>query len=196
MKNYYKSVIFLGLYSWDFLNLHASEINQYAEVWSLNEFYNVYPDLKVSRVFQIHEDCDTGITDNWRIAYNKRKVPCVTVKHIDGLDNQIHFDAKKAFKEKGNNFFTSTFSYMFYMAQKEGYQKIRLMGVRLKMQSEYEYQRFGMLKNIDDTRSYGIKVENPRQLEWENDFKAMGYDKVDWNDLEDVNFRPYGTSRK
>lgn len=189
--NMKQSVVFLGLYSLDHINTPPFEYNRYDDIWSLNEYYNVYPGVKATRVFQIHTDFSAGINDDWIRAYNQRKTPVVTVCPIPGLKSpQTMFPVKEAFDEVGQRFFTSTFSYMFYMAVKEGYKKIRLVGIRLKMKSEYEYQRMGLLLNIKWAEENGVKVENPRQKEFENDFKWRGY-KITWDGF-DKNFVAYG----
>ncbi len=172
-------VAFLGL-----AKTHSpNNIRNSDELWTLNDFYRVYPQYKSpQRVYQIHGNFDPtalpGRYENWRAEYAKSQSEIVTINDM-GFCNQRIFDKERAVSDFGKEFFVSTMSYMFADAIWQGVTEIFLEGINL-IAGEFLKQVPGTIRNIEAARDHGIIVHAPKEDEWRTKLQ-----KINWSNVRD-----------
>lgn len=134
-------------------------------VWTLNDYYRVFPDLKPDRIFEIHKPMDMPLLQaNGRYLGDHRKIynesgALIVTRHRQGFASERIFPLDIAVEKFGEDFFIATTSFMFALAIMEGYGHIMLEGIHLTCGDQHEYMIPGMLRNIDVARENCIKVE-------------------------------------
>ena len=181
-----KTVNFVGLHHPSVANVSGQEIRNCDEVWTLNDWYTFY-DLKPHKVFNPCKASFNGHpTDSrrfidWKEKYNESGAEIVTIDMIDGIDNCRQFDWDRGVKEFGEDFFTSTMSYMFAQAIWDDYEQINIYGVRLEGKGEYLHQLPGVMDAINKCTARGIKVNCEYMNEW---IWRMTNIKIDWANIK------------
>lgn len=179
-----KTAAFIGFYAPDLQYLTLDDLRWGgADLWTVNDFYRIL-NFKPDRVYNPCDDTFTGHAEdpsrfsNWKEEYNKAGSEIVTIDHVSGLNNQRKFDFKRGAKDFGLGFFTSSFSYMFAEAIWQGYEHIKLYGIRLAAGGEHHHQVPGILHAIDECRRRGITVDAPYEEEWRS------FQTADWANIK------------
>lgn len=160
-----------------------SRLRQVDEIWTLNDWYRVCPHVKEpARIYQIHGDFKgdhlPGRYVDWRRRYNECGAEVVVMYPL-GLKNERSFNAKRALKEYGVEWFTSTMSYMFADAMWDGdISEIYLEAVDLKMGDEFIYQVPGVLDAMGKCRDMGIKVHARMEDTWRKNLHLVDWKRV------------------
>ena len=155
------------------------------EVWTMNDWYRVYPWLKhPQRVYQIHGLMDNvflpGRYENWRERYNDSGAKIITVTD-QKVKNQKRWDRYRRIEKKyGRNTFTSTMCYMMADAITERVDEIHIFGVKL-ISYEFVKQVPELLLWIERAEVEGIKVVCNMRETWEAKVK-----RVDWAKHQDI----------
>jgi hypothetical protein len=157
-------------------------------VWTLNDYYRVFPGLKPDRIFEIHKpfnlellQSDGRYPGDYRKIYNESGAQIVT-RHFQGFENEKIFPLETAIETFGPNFFVSTTSFMFALAIMEGYQDITVEGIHLTRGDQHDYMTHGMLRNIDAARARNIEVRIPgrHEFRWREQAKTT---KEEWREV-------------
>jgi len=177
-----REVTFLGLYNKDVKNLSG-------EIWTLNDWFRVFPKLNPARVYQIHWEfsgehpTDPGRFKDWRRHYEDSGAEIVVTSDL-GFSRQRFFDTDRALKEWPAADFQSTMSCMLLDAIWEGVDVVNFEGIAL-LGDEYTYQVPALLRNIDATRAAGVRVNAPREQIWRDSIST-----VDWSNIHEI-AKPY-----
>lgn len=178
-------VLFLCLADGD-INVSVYQRAGY-EIWTLNDYYRVFPNLKPDRIFEIHKPLDMEqLRANGRFpgdyvkVYNDSEAQIVT-SYFHGFQKEKLFPGK-ALEEFGPIFFAATTSYMFALAIMEGYGEITIEGIYLSRSDQHKHLIPGMLRNIDAARGRDIVVRIPGDHEsrWRDEVKTF---KEDWKEI-------------
>jgi len=180
-----KTVNFLGMYWPEVGTMEEQRIMDCDELWTLNDWYTFY-DVKPHAVFNPCDETFTGHQDSrrfvdWVKRYNESGAKIVTLGKVYGINNQHLFSWARGVKEFGEDFFTSTLSYMFAQAIWEGYEVINIYGVRMEAESEYAYQLPGIMRAINECTQRGIQVNCRFIPEW---IDKMTSKTVDWANMK------------
>jgi AraC-like DNA-binding protein len=166
-----RAVAFVGFDPFDKVFASEAELrDRVDEVWTLNDFYLVYPDWRFDRVFQIHASEPVSMTANrwlgeWRHEYNSRKLLTVTSRWLDGVDRQDVRNFDNAASEKGGGYYSSSFAYMLDVAMDCGFDSVEMFGMRMRGDGWRKLERAMQLCNIKEC---GMVVRNPHMAEWEH----------------------------
>ena len=132
-----KKVVMIGLYG----AALAPELPELEEeykgwdIWTLNDYYRGFSNLKPDRIYQIHHSLEESAkrlwTDDWKDRYNQSGAEVVTSEIIQGVNvcQQTIYPFQQAFSEFPPEFFCSSFNYMMAHAAIEGYEEIAIMRV-------------------------------------------------------------------
>ncbi len=191
MRNFPRSssVVICGLWQRD--KVFATELELRAggaELWTMNDFYLVYPKWRFERSFQIHyEEYPGGLLRNrwlgdWKREYNLRGVEAVVTRPFNGLHRRHLMEMDSIGAAFPPIAFSASLGYMFYEAERLGFRTVRLFGTHLCSHNrEYDHEIPCVLWWIDRLRAKGVKVLAPREAIWRQ--KLGG---VDWANLLDV----------
>ena len=160
------------------------------ELWTTNDWYKWHPQIKPSRLYQIHANKSREkpykdkhgfirMVDYWETI---AKYPDIEIiMGSSGLCPHKYriFKWKKAIDQFGPAFFRSTFSFMFVEAIWEKVDKILFRGIDLCFGDEYQNQVPGMLRNIDKAREMGIEVIAQKELIWRDGLKKFKPEKLE-----------------
>jgi len=158
------------------------------EIWTLNDYYRVFPGLLPDRIFEIHRGINIEelqsqcrFPGDYRKVYNESGAQIVT-RHFQGFENERIFPLETAVETFGPSFFVASTSYMFALAIMEGYHDITLEGIHLTCGDQHDYMTHGMLRNIDAARARNIEVRIPGNHEsrWREQAKTI---KDEWREV-------------
>lgn len=177
-----EAVTILGLYAADLRGVKRRNLS--GEVWTLNDWYVVYPSLTPDRLYNLHAaphthpDTERRFPGNWRAAYSAARMNgtrIVTVWPIDGVDGQVPLPDVDLVRQFGARAMSCSIATMIYHAIMDGFMKIELRGIRLN-EDEYLYQVRGIRAAIAVAREFCREVTCQYEPEWEA--KAA---TVDWS---------------
>jgi len=164
-----KIVNLLGLYQPEMVVRNIASRDAFeGDVWSLNDFYWVYPWLKkVERNFELHPFRHTRnemktnksrYKGDWKRAFRERVDDLMVFDTRWGKEAKRKvslFDYKKL-KEKYPIDYASSIDCMIAQAIDDGYEMINIFGVQ--MINEHNIYGGGLLKAIDECRRHGIDI--------------------------------------
>lgn len=198
-----KKVIILGLYNQENLALADRDYLlkkagfEQAEIWTLNDWYQFYPNFQnPDRVFQIHKGFK-GHSDparfagDWKQKYNDSGAEIITSEYIPELVNQKQINEAELVKSFGKDFFTSTIDVMLAFCILEEAHNVRLFGISMTLNGEYEYQLMGLLNAMEIAELYNIKIEAEQKEFWISQRK-----KIDWKNMKSHCVLPYWLNKK
>lgn len=167
-------VVFLGLAAGNPAVALALQSEGY-EIWTLNDWYSVYPDLRPNKVFQLHKEGVAPHTDEFGTKRDATGVvercrelgiPCV---HNLKPHHYAYYYGKQP-----EAWYQCTMNYMFvdaWAAIGEGLlgDHIVLEGMPLTGTGERVKQRRGMVSAVDMSICRGIRVTAPHYDTWKSD---------------------------
>jgi hypothetical protein len=147
------------------------------EIWVLNEFYKVAPQIKnfrVDRWFEIHDLESPSKNKPEHIDFLRQcPVPLylqekfVSAEYPNAipfpLDDIIKWMEGKGFK--GSRYFTNSIAYFVMLAAYEQFEKISIFGVDMSTDSEYFHQKASAEYMIALCEGMGIEVFIPESSE-------------------------------
>ena len=146
-----------------------------AEVWCLNEFYRLIPQIKnfhAERWFEIHDLNSPSKNTKEHIAFLKQcSVPLYLQKKRDDMPNGIVlpiYNMIDFFKEKGFNgaaYLTNSISEIIAFAIYEGFKDISVYGVDMSTSGEYGFQKPSCEYWLGVCDGLGIKLYIPESSE-------------------------------
>lgn len=178
------NVMLVGLAqnAWDAKNDLRWAADNDAEMWTLNNFYAAPWLLPYyfEKSFQIHED-DLG--DYWPINYNMSGTTAVILdtamdKYFKMLDRFETTSMREA-EQMGSVFMSSTFAYMLKTCR--GRKSVRITGIEMRYDGEYQYQAPGVLLWVDKLRGEGVKIDFPLEEKIRSGIMC-----IDWKKLQAV----------
>jgi hypothetical protein len=173
-----KTVHICGLFRQDLREVSQADLTQDgAQVWTVNDWYRCYPWMKPHRVFNLHtmkyqeewiarEENAGRYPGDWLEKYRrfaKKGTEFVLVEDWQ-IPGAILLPAEALMQSFPVQY--CGISAMILMAVLEGYERISLLGVRLR-DSEYKYQISGISAAIRIARSRNIEAIVPHEAEWE-----------------------------
>lgn len=144
------------------------------EFWGLNQLFQVFPVDRMTRWFEVHDP--DYFPQAWPPGYvdwlNQQPFPVVVNRPNPNLKNHIVFplkrlsdkywlngsEAKRAERPEPLPYWTNSIAMMIAMAMDEGYTAIRLYGVDMLQDTEYEIQRSNVEALIAFGRGQGIDI--------------------------------------
>jgi hypothetical protein len=167
-------VIILGLYKPSLAGWTANKLAAAGEVWTLNDWYWVYPTVRPDRVYNCHKPPWTHpdprrYPGDWMAEYDhvaaNYGTEIWTIHEIPGVCNQCRIPADEIEAAFPVSALTCQVCLMMAHAWMEGRRSIRLLGVTLS-EDEYRYQAAGILKMSDILKERGVAVDNPHEQSW------------------------------
>jgi hypothetical protein len=160
-----KGVLMLGLCAKDVnpIYLHALRQDGY-EIWTVNDWYSVYPELIPDRVYQIHKDASPHTDD----LGNTRDARKVSEKCTELAIECIHSLSAESYKlyyaKQPEHWYQSTMNYMFVdiwdLIQSDMIgAHIIIEGMPLEGDGERQVQRQFMVSAVEMSILRGIKVD-------------------------------------
>lgn len=154
---------------WDLNKEFLTRRHKVEEVWTLNDYYQFFPELMPDKVFQIHKDFKghpekSRFTGNYLNEYNKSRASIVTTSHYPELDNEelLPMDEwEAAWGDKLN----CTLSFMFVYALDKGYKRITLDGTNITL-GPYSWEIPTILDWADMCRLKGIEFFCHMEKKW------------------------------
>ena len=138
------------------------------ELWGLNTSYTWMP--RIDRLFDIHMDVFTKTGGVILSAADVQehikglqalKCPIYMVDHFPHIPNSIRYPIEEVLEGgRFKPYFTSSIAYMMALAIHERL-NIKLLGVDMKLDSEYAYQREALLYWQGVAEGLGLTVEIP-----------------------------------
>lgn len=134
------------------------------EIWTLNAA-NMHPGItRISRLFQVHDPYvwreDANVYPGYVAWLRAQTFPIYLMEPAPDIPSAVVYPYRELAEEFGD-YFTSTFSFMMFLAIKERYDIIELYGIDLAAKEEYRSQRAGGEYAIGIARGRGIKVVIP-----------------------------------
>ena len=145
------------------------------DFWGLNQLFQVFPDVsRFTRWFELHDH--EFFPQAWPPGYmewlNGQKFPIVTPRRVPGLTNNEVYPLRRMVERFGVNgsldkaaersapqaYFTNSIAMMIALAIDEGYGAIRVYGVDMLQETEYEIQRANCEAIIMYGRGMGIDI--------------------------------------
>lgn len=161
------------------------ELPEDAEIWTLNNWPIKRPDLKPTRVYEIHGNkflnTTTRYPKNFKEFHNNIEV--ITLENY-GFNNERVFNIDTAIKKYGPELFTSTLCYMLHDAVEEKFNLIVFDGVELFLgehNEEYTEQMPAVKQWIEIARNENIEVVSFWEKNWvvPEDYVPMIYGAKD-----------------
>ena len=187
-----QDVIILGLHKPSLVGWSARSLSTAGEVWTLNDWYWLYPSVRPDRIYQchpppwVHPDPQRYPGD-WRAEYDYAAAHYgseVWVCHeIPGVRGQRMIPVDDIEARHEVRALTCQICLMMAHAMHEGRRSVRLLGVTLS-EDEYRYQAAGILAMSDALRAAGIAVENPHEQAW-IEREASAPVSFDWSTVGD-----------
>jgi len=185
-------VVILGLYKPSLAGWSANKIAAAGEVWTLNDWYWVYPTVHPKRIYQCHKPPyvhpdPARYPGDWKAEYNREVLGGAEVWSIwpiPGVHGQHqipHREVEAAFPVEA---LSCQVCLMIAHAVLEGRKRIQLLGVTLSA-DEYRYQAAGIIRISDIAAGAGVEILNPHREEWERRGPT-----VDWSKMEG-GLKPY-----
>ena len=133
------------------------------ELWGLNTSYSWMP--RIDRLFEIHREASWG-DPNFGGPEHLQKLqemscPVFMVEKYAHIFNSVRYPIEAVLEGKFKPFFSSTIAYMLALAIHERVPVIRLLGVDMKVDSEYHYQREALLYWQGIAEGLGLDVQIP-----------------------------------
>ena len=176
-----KEVVFLALDSAD--PTIDWKMLEKSEVWTLNDYYRVYPWLNPARVYQVHTNIDLNIEtiqkerperwQNWREKYNESGAKIVTLANDEKLKNQHDWQIGRICNYPAG-FFTQTLAYMAADAIEEEYSKVTMMGFSVMDRIDYHDCFPSCVYILEYMMDKGVCVEAPIYPQWKTKQIKLG----------------------
>lgn len=189
-------IVLLGLGAFDTNILRLFLYRQAGwAIWTLNDFWNYYPDLVPDKAYQIHKDADEHVDEfgNQRNCTGFLQY-CKKIG-VDDIRYNLSPEAYSwYFGKQPKQWYQSTVNYMFVDAWRliENGQcgpRIALEGMPFIGDAERDKQRAFIISAVEMSTLRGINTFAPHWDEWTKEAK-----QVDWNNLQDV--ETYGLTHR
>lgn len=154
---------------WDVNKEYLCRKHGVSEVWSLNDYYVFFPELKPDKVFQIHKDFKghkekSRFTGNYLRKYNEDGATIITTSHYPELEREELLPMDE-WEEQWGNQLNCTLSFMFIYALNKGYTKIVLDGTNACL-GPYAWEIPIILDWIDQCRLLDVEFKCHMEKKW------------------------------
>lgn len=140
------------------------------------------PHLKrVDAFFEIHrwEPHQPWFPTDYRAFLASLQCPVYMIDHVPDVPKSVPYPKDEMIERFGPWFWTSTISWMFALAIKEGATEIALAGIDMSAQEEWAFQRSGCHFFIQLARELGITVTVPPESDLLRPPPMYGFREVD-----------------
>lgn len=196
MSKKFKGIVFLGLCVAD---THLLKLVMYRQrgwaIWTMNDFWNFYPELRPDRAYQIHKDADKHVDEfgHYRDCSGFSEY-CQKIGVNDIITNLSEESYGWYFGKQPKQWYQSTVNYMFVDAWRliesgEIEPRIALEGMPFISEGERNRQRAFIMSAIEMSVLRGIDTVAPHWNKWQEENLT-----VDWGSLTD--FTVYGIVEK
>ena len=131
------------------------------ETWGVNKVYKMAK--KLDKLFGIDGRWYPDGSPRWDFdELNALDIPIVMLHHFPEIKRLVHYPYNRIVERFGTEFFSNSICYMLAYAIYKNYRKIRMYGVDMVGQLEYQIERGGVEYWVGRAEGVGIKVENTK----------------------------------
>lgn len=163
-----KTVDILGFF---FPSVNMDVIDKSKNIWTLNDFYLFFKDIKPKRIYQLHCGFQVDTRPNrmveWKNRYKEYDAEIITGSIYNEFKKEKLFPFQTLYQIFGDAMATSSPAMMMAHAISEGYELINLHGFRMAANGEHEFQLAGIQEMIRIARRKGIKVYADCEKLWD-----------------------------